>query len=223
MNILVKELRSLYTCPDFKGEKIKNLLAIIFSNGKPTGKARKIADKLLSNYKNNLITLSRASAGDLTKIIGENNTKKLLAGMEFYRQVTLFRDNDVIINSPEDAANLLMEEMRYYKKEVFKVILLNTKNIVIKIDTISIGTIESCIINAREVFYSAIKEMASSILLVHNHPCSTTMPGPPDIQVTKKLIAAGKTLGIDVVDHIIISNGTFFSMRDTRLFSKIFS
>ena len=101
------------------------------------------------------------------------------------------------INSPEDAARLLMSEMRYYKKEVFKVLLLDTKNRLIKIETISSGILDASLVHPREVFYSAIQEMASSLILVHNHPSGNISPSIQDIEITKNMLQAGKIMNIE--------------------------
>jgi len=107
--------------------------------------------------------------------------------------------------------------MRYMKNECFKVLLLNTKNEIIAIHTVSIGTINSSLVDAREVFKPAIKRGAASVAFAHNHPSGNPTPSETDIEVTTRLIDAGKLLGVNVIDHIIIGDGVFTSLRQERL------
>jgi DNA repair protein RadC len=107
-----------------------------------------------------------------------------------------------------------MEEMRYYKKEYFKIVLLNTKNEIISSENVSIGTLNSSLVHPREVFIMAIKKSAASIVLLHNHPSGNSQPSKEDISITKRLSEAGKIIGIDVIDHIILGNGTYTSLKE---------
>jgi len=110
-----------------------------------------------------------------------------------------------------------MEEMRYYQKEYFKIILLDTKNNVKKISEISVGSLSSSIVHPREVFYEAVVNLASSIILVHNHPSGECEPSNEDIVLTNRLDECGKILGIKILDHIIIGDGVYFSFKEEGL------
>ena len=123
----------------------------------------------------------------------------------------------VSIANCQDLANIFMADMRYMKNECFKVLLLNTKNEIIAIHTVSIGTINSSLVDAREVFKPAIKRGAASVAFAHNHPSGNPTPSETDIEVTTRLIDAGKLLGVNVIDHIIIGDGVFTSLRQERL------
>jgi DNA repair protein RadC len=107
-----------------------------------------------------------------------------------------------------------MEEMRFLEKEHFKVILLNIKNHVISVEDISIGSLNSSIVHPREVFKPAIKRSSASIILAHNHPSGDPTPSREDIDITRRLCEAGKILGIEVIDHVIIGNGSFVSLKE---------
>lgn len=107
-----------------------------------------------------------------------------------------------------------MEEMRYLKKEVFKVVLLNTKNEIISDINISIGSLNYSIVHPREVFTEAIKKSANSIILMHNHPSGNPNPSLEDINVTKRLRESGEILGIEVLDHVIIGEGVYYSLKE---------
>ena len=110
-----------------------------------------------------------------------------------------------------------MEEMRYLEKEHFKTILLNIKNHVISIEDISIGSLNSSIVHPREVFKPAIRRSSASILLVHNHPSGDPTPSREDIEVTARLVEAGKILGINVLDHVIIGSNAIISLKEKGL------
>lgn len=121
------------------------------------------------------------------------------------------------IASPSDAAIVLMEDMRYLRKEVFKIILLDTKNNIIKMSDISMGSVNSSIVHPREVFNEAVIHSASSIVLVHNHPSGEPEPSHEDITLTNRLDECGKIIGIKVLDHIIIGDGVFYSFKEEGL------
>ena len=139
--------------------------------------------------------------------------------MELSKRVSAsyINDNRVSIKSPVEVSTLLMEEMRHLKKEVFKVILLNTKNHIIKLLDISVGSLNSSIVHPREVFSEAVKSGCSGMLLVHNHPSGDPEPSREDIETTRRLVSAGNILGINVLDHIIIGDGRYISFKEQGL------
>ena len=121
------------------------------------------------------------------------------------------------INAPEDAAQLLMPRMRHLQQENFVVLLLDTKNQLLAEITITIGTLDMSMAHPREVFKAAIRSSAAAVLLLHNHPSGQEEPSPEDIQLTQQLIEAGKVIGIKVVDHVIIGDGRWCSLREKGL------
>ena len=120
-----------------------------------------------------------------------------------------------VLNS-KDIYELVKNELEVLDREVFLVISLNTKNQVLGINTVSIGTVSSSIVHPREVFKSAILLNASSIALVHNHPSGDTMPSRDDISITERLVDAGALIGIQVLDHIVVGDG-YFSLLEKGL------
>ena len=100
------------------------------------------------------------------------------------------------------------------KKEVFNIVMLDAKGNIIGIDEVSVGDLTSSIVHPRETFYSAVKKSASSIICVHNHPSGDPTPSDDDIDTTKKLAKAGKILGITLLDHVVIGDGKYFSMKE---------
>ena len=109
---------------------------------------------------------------------------------------------------------MLVDEMRSYKKEVLKVVLLDTKNKVIGIKDVSVGTLNSSLIHPREVFKEAIKESANSIILIHNHPSGDPTPSQEDKEITEKLSDVEEDLDIPILDHIIIGKNGYYSFKE---------
>ncbi|MFZ3076424.1 MAG: DNA repair protein RadC, partial [Psychrobacter glacincola] len=122
-----------------------------------------------------------------------------------------------VIRSPKDISILLMEEMRHLDREQFRTVLLNTKNQVLETEVVSVGSLNSSIVHPREVFKNPIKKSAAALILVHNHPSGDPTPSREDIEVTKRLTEAGKILGIDILDHIIIGDNRYSSLKEKDL------
>jgi DNA repair protein radc len=119
----------------------------------------------------------------------------------------------IIIKSPEDISELLMDEMRYEKIEKVKVILLNIKNRILKIIDLCSGGTTKASIEPREIFTEAIKMQATGVVLVHNHPSGDSIPSKSDILFTNKVKCVGEVVGIEVLDHIIIGDGVYTSIK----------
>lgn len=151
------------------------------------------------------------------KGIGPRKAQQIIAALQLAKRLNVPTGSPFIIRSPKDAADYLMPELRYLQHERFCILHLNTKNHVIQKDIISIGTLNSAIVHPREVFRSAIKRSSASILLAHNHPSGDPAPSPEDIQMTKRLVEVGDVVGIDVLDHIIIGDNRFHSLKEQGL------
>ena len=199
------------------------LLAIIIRTGSKDETSVALAQRVLSKYNGNagLANFYNTSLEELKSVKGIGRVKALQikAVMELSKRISAsdFSENIVIISSPDDASRLIMEKMRYLKKEVFKTILLNTKNHVIKQIDVSVGSLNSSIVHPREVFSEAVKVGCSGVILAHNHPSGDPEPSREDIETTKRLIEAGSILGIKVLDHIIIGDGRYLSMKSKGL------
>jgi DNA repair protein RadC len=151
--------------------------------------------------------------------IGETHADSIVAALlltKIYGQAGAL-EQKISFGSPKEVADLMMEEMRYLDREHFKILLLNTKNSVICVETISIGSLNASIVHPREVFKSAIKKSAASVILLHNHPSGNPEPSAQDIDVTHRLVEAGKILGIQVLDHIVFGDGIYVSMKEESL------
>lgn len=127
--------------------------------------------------------------------------------------------NEYLIKTPTDAYELVKDELSILDREAFIVIALSTKNKVLGLNIVSIGSLSSSLVHPREVFKSAILMNSASIFLLHNHPSGETQPSKDDIEITHRLVAAGNLIGIKVIDHLIIGN-TFFSFRENRLLKQ---
>lgn len=196
------------------------LLAIIIRTGNKEKTAIEIAQSLLSIDKRGLKFLAELSIEEFTSIkgIGKCKASQILAAFELAKRLSISNGgNKLKITSPRDVTSILMEEMRYLKKEFFKIVLLDTKNQVISIEDISVGSLNSSIVHPREVFNVAIKRSSASIILVHNHPSGDTTPSKEDLNVTKRLVECGNIIGITVLDHLIIGDGEFISLKEKNM------
>jgi len=199
------------------------LLAIIIKTGNRNETSVTLAQRILkqNGEDNGLLFLYNVSLEQLRSIPGIGRVKaiQIKALMELSKRIssTFSFNNRVTIKSPDDVKRLLMEDMRHLKKEVFKALLLNTKNQIIKTLDISVGSLSSSIVHPREVFTEAVKSSCSSIIFVHNHPSGDPEPSSEDIQTTCRLVKAGEILGITVLDHIVIGDGEYISFKEKGL------
>ncbi len=196
------------------------LIAILIGSGTGGMSAVDLAKKILSTYSNDLNELGRISIKDLIKFkgIGEAKAITILSALELgrRRQMTQVKVKPKITCS-QDAYNCVYPVMEDLKHEVFKILLLNRNNRVTKIETVSVGGVAGTVVDPKIIFKKALDEQASSIILAHNHPSGNLNPSQQDIAVTKKLMEAGKTLEINILDHLIISNQGFYSFLDEGL------
>lgn len=195
------------------------LLAVILRTGTKDENVIKLSQKILMEDGKGLRNIAEGDIEKFKKFKGISDVKaaQLVAIAELSKRLSTLKLEKIKISSPADAAVVMMEEMRYYKKEYFKIILLDTKNNIIKISEISVGSLNSSIVHPREVFAQAVSNSASSIILIHNHPSGETEPSNEDISLTNRLDECGKLLGIRVLDHIIIGDGIFYSFKEEGL------
>ena len=193
------------------------LVAILIGSGTGGISAVDLAKQILAQYQNDLNDLGRASIKELMKFkgIGEAKAITIAAALELgrRRQSSLVKVKPKITSS-QDAYNCLHGPMEDLQHEVFKILLLNRNNRVTRIETISIGGVAGTVVDAKIIFKKAIEEQSSSIILAHNHPSGNLSPSQQDISLTKKLVAAGKTLDINILDHLIISESGYYSFLD---------
>lgn len=192
------------------------ILAVILGSGSRAKSAIGLAEEILARDENGIWSLSYVTLDELLEISGVGPFKavKILAALELGKRVATAPREKNYIGSSQDVANLFMEKLRYEKREYFKVLLLNTKGKIISIETVSIGELSGAPVHPREVFLQAVKKSAAGVIFVHNHPSGDPTPSSQDILVTKELVECGKLLKIGVIDHIIIGDGVFISLRE---------
>ncbi len=191
------------------------LLAILVRTGSRETTALDLASMLMARFKS-LRLLADATVEELSEVKGVGPAKacQIQAALELAKRISQFSGPQrPVIRSPDDAACLVMEEMRHLDREHFRALLLNTKNQVIGADKVSVGTLNSSTVHPRELFRNAIKRSAASVILVHNHPSGDPTPSREDLDVTGRLCEAGRIIGIEVLDHIIIGDNKYISLK----------
>ena len=196
---------------------LSELVAIVIGSGTRERGATELAADLVTAFES-IRELAGASIERLTRVSGMGVAKacRVRAAIELGRRVVKAdRGKRRIVKCPEDAACLVMEDMKTLDREHFKVILLDSKNSVISIETVSVGTVNASIVHPREALKPALEKSATSMILVHNHPTGNVSPSREDILITRRFEKCGRILGIDIVDHIIIGDGDYRSMKES--------
>lgn len=196
------------------------LIAALIGSGSQGESVLLTAQKLISHF-GNLKNLSHASIEELSAVkgIGEAKATQIKAAFELGRRV---EDPDYYINnnpvqSPEQAYKSIQEKLKGKKKEHFYILCLDTRNRVCNKKQVSMGNLDSSIVHPREVFKDAISSLAASVIFVHNHPSGDLDPSSEDVNLTKRLTEAGELLGIPVLDHIIVSDRGYTSLKSRNL------
>nr|HET6902566.1 DNA repair protein RadC [Ktedonobacteraceae bacterium] len=192
------------------------LLAILLRTGTTRDNVIELASKLLAKY-GGLNGLIRAEFSELCNEhgLGEAKTAQLKAGLEVGRRLGMLQpDEKYQIKSPADAANLVMMEMTYLDHEQIRILILDTKNRVVENITRYQGTVNGSVLRAAEIFRPAIIRNCPAVIVCHNHPSGDPTPSPEDITVTEQLVAAGIHLDIELVDHLVIGNHRFVSLKE---------
>jgi len=195
------------------------LLAIILRTGVGGESVLNMATRLISRY-GGLPGLARASLAELQseKGLGPAKTAQLKAALELGRRMLLAApDERFVVRSPSDVAQLLMAEMAHLEQEHFRVLYLDTRNRLLGIETVYVGSLNASHIRVSEVFREAVKRNCAAIIVAHNHPSGDPTPSSEDVEVTRRLAAAGSLLDIEVLDHLIIGQQRFVSLRERGL------
>ena len=194
------------------------LIAVLLRTGSKNKSVMELADELLKVDNEGIRFLKSASIEELCEIdgIGVSKASLIKAALELGVRIA---ESEVVryqVKNPWDIYKYYMESMRYLKEEIFKTVLLNTKNEIITDIDVSHGTLNSSLVHPREVFKNAIKKSANKIILIHNHPSGNVEPSTEDINITNRLIECGKIIRIEIIDHIIIGDGIYFSFKESR-------
>ena len=197
------------------------LLAILLRVGVEGENVVQLAERLLRTY-GGFTGLHRATVDDLTaqRGMGPAKAAQLKAALEVGERLRRATpDEKPSIHSPQDAADLLQHEMGALEQEELRVVLLDTRNRVMSVETVYVGSLNAAIVRPAEVFREAVRRNACSVIVAHNHPSGDARPSPEDIAVTTEIVKSGKLLDIDVLDHLVIGGtpGRFTSLKERGL------
>jgi DNA repair protein RadC len=199
----------------------QEILALILGRGIAGESVMVTAQRLLSQFKS-LKGIADASVEELSRVkgIGVAKASQIKAAFELANRLEgrLEADSKPLVKTPEDVASLMGSRLKRKKKEYFLALLLDTRSHLIKVSEISIGSLDASIVHPREAFKEAIAASAASVIFVHNHPSGDPEPSEDDIKLTKRLAEAGEIVGIDVLDHVIITDKKYLSMKREGLF-----
>jgi DNA repair protein RadC len=201
----------------------QELLAIILSTGSTVGgqkyTAIDLATHLLKDFES-LKGIAQADFVELQQIAGIGPAKacQVIAAFELGKRVAIFSgDSRPVIRQPTDLFEYFSTQMSLLTREEFCVAVLDTKNRLIKHAFVSKGTLNASIVHPREVFRVAIIHSAAAIIVLHNHPSGDPTPSQEDLDITQRLVEAGKIMGINVLDHIIIGGAKYISLKEMQL------
>ena len=192
------------------------LLAILLRTGTVAENVLGLATRLLSQH-HGLDGLARAGFQELAGEygVGEAKAAQLQAAIELGKRLSAAPGPQrASVRSPQDVADLLMAEMALLDQEHFRVVVLNTKNEVMATPTVFVGSVNATTVSTAEVFREAVRQNCLAVIVVHNHPSGDPTPSDEDVVVTRELVTAGKTLDIDVLDHVVIGRHTFASLKE---------
>ena len=196
----------------------QELLALLLGRGIKGESVMVTAQRLLSTF-GNIENISQASLEELSDVkgVGPAKASQIKAAFELARRKEDHEGKQISVKSHLDVIKLVKQKLKDKKKEHFLILCLDTRNNLIKISTVSTGTLDANLVHPREVFKEAIQSLAFSIILVHNHPSGSPEPSGADIDITKRIVETGKVVGIDVLDHIIVTENKSFSFKEKGL------
>lgn len=206
---------------DFGAAALSNaeLMAILLGSGTKKENVLSLATRLLSQH-DGLNGLARRSFEELRGEhgLGEAKAAQLRAALELgLRLASSHPEARAVVRSPADVAGLLMTEMSLLSQESLRVVLLSTKNQVLRVHEVYRGSVDSAQVRPAEVFREAVRQNCPQLIAVHNHPSGDPTPSADDIAVTADLVQAGRYLDIDFLDHIVIGHGRFVSLKERHL------
>ncbi len=195
------------------------LLAIVLRVGTPSENVLNLASRVLARF-GGLVGLARAGFAELCaeRGVGEAKAAQLKAALELGRRLLAEQPEErVVVRSPQDVANLVLAEMSLFEEEHLRVVLLNTKNQVVAVPEVYRGSVNTSLIRVGEIFREAVRGNCPAIVVVHNHPSGDPTPSTEDVRVTERIVGAGKLLDIEVLDHLIIGQQRYVSLKEQRL------
>jgi DNA repair protein RadC len=198
------------------GLSAAELIALLWGSGSRGRSAIDLASDALARHEG-LTGLARAADGELEALpgVGAAKAAQLTAAFELGRRLMAdWPAGRWTIRSPRDVADRLILQMGRLEREELRVVLLNTKNVVLRISTVYQGNVSSSLVRVGELFRDAVRLNATNVIVVHNHPSGDPTPSPDDLHLTAEALAAGRLLDIDVLDHLVIGHDAWVSLRD---------
>lgn len=219
INDIAKNMRPRERFLEYGSEALSEaeLLAIILRTGTIQENVIEMSNRLISTY--GLENLFECSLKELQNIkgIGISKALQILSVFELSKRYELSKKRKEHIKCAKDVFDVLYDKLKNEMQENFYIILLNSKNRIIKTQRISLGILDASLVHPREVFRSAIRNSSNKIILAHNHPSGDCTPSKEDIEITKKLIDAGKLIGIEIIDHVIIGDNDHWSWNENNI------
>ena len=194
---------------------ITELMAAVIGGAKQI----ELSQALLARFDGDIRRLYQAHPSELAKVKGINQATaiRIKAALNLGLRLSMPSDERTAINSPADAAALVQAEMSLLEKEHLRTILLDRRNRVLEIVEVYQGSVNSSQVRVGEVFQAAISRHASALIVIHNHPSGDPTPSPDDVAVTRAIVQAGKLLDIDLLDHLVIGQGKWVSLKERGL------
>jgi DNA repair protein RadC len=192
------------------------LIGLVWGSGSRGRSAVDLAEDALGRF-DGLTGLARATELELETLpgVGAAKAAQLTAAIELGRRVLAdWPTGRWTIRAPGDVADRLIVQMGRLEREELRIVLLNTKNVVLRIQTVYQGNVSSSLVRIGELFRDAVRLNATGVILVHNHPSGDPTPSPDDLHLTAEALAAGRLLDIDVLDHLVVSHDAWVSLRD---------
>lgn len=198
------------------GLSAAELIALLWGSGTRGRSAVDLATDALARYEG-LTGLARATDGELEGLpgVGAARAAQLVAAFELGRRLMAdWPTGRWTIRAPRDVADRLILQMGRLEREELRVVLLNTKNVVLRVATVYQGNVSSSLVRVGELFRDAVRLNATGLILVHNHPSGDPTPSPDDVHLTAEALAAGRLLDVDVLDHLVVGHDAWVSLRD---------
>jgi DNA repair protein RadC len=191
------------------------LLALLLGTGGPGRRAVRVAEGLLATFES-LGRLSRAGVEELEQVpgVGPAKAAALVAAFELGRRAAIPEEARPVIRSAADAARWLVPAMGTLEREHFRVLVLNTRHEVLAAVDVAVGGLNAAAVHPRDVFTEAVRRRAAAVILAHNHPSGHPDPSPDDLALTRRLCEAGRIVGVDVLDHLVVGHGRYVSLRE---------
>jgi DNA repair protein RadC len=196
---------------------LKELVAILLGSGTRGRSALGLAETVLEGQGRD--SLATVTPQELLRLpgIGPAKAARLVAAMELGRRLLMPERGGTAVRSPGDVYNLTRAQLENSRKEIFLALYLDTAHRVVHSETVSLGTLDSSLVHPREVFHPAVECTAAAVVVVHNHPSGETNPSHEDIELTRRLLEAGRIMGIELLDHVIVTRKGFFSFKEGGL------